>query len=490
MGTLAIEAELASQLKRLTTELDQRTRRHEVVKAYSQRTSKSMIPPAIVQARLTRAYQHLMAMSEMPWGKLIINSKLDRLEVTGIDTGDTGLDERVWREIWQANAMDLESKLAHRAALRDGRAHALVWPAADGMPEVTLDDVTQMIVEFREGSRRHRTAALRRWRDDNDKDFATLYRPDGIFKFRRKAPGEQEMVKGCDWVRRDVDGEVWPLPNPFGVVPVVELGVNRDLAAGRFTWCRGEYEDETGLMDRVNLLTFLGLVVALWMGFPLRGVIGEKIRWRVLQDDDGNALLDDSGRAREVADPPFDVHADSMFQLEDPQAKLAEYKAADRGNLSIYDELAQLAAATSTPRHYFPVAGAIANVSAETIRAFEGPLHATVNGSHKPSLGEGWEEVCRLGARMHPDQLVVPAHASLGWADHESRSLAERADAYTKLAGGDTGLPWMAAAEIALNLTQEQIRRYAAENAGDALSRLITAASEPAANPAALADAA
>lgn len=460
MGTLAFEAEIAQQLARLTKELDARTVRHQLVKAYSQRTGSPTIPPAVVQAKLTRAYQHLMSMSEMPWGKLILNSKLDRLEVTGIGTGDDALDERVWLEVWQENAMDLESKLAHRAALRDGRAHALVWPSTDtGLPEVTLDDATQMIVEFREGSRRHRTAAARRWCDDDDKDHLTLYRRDGLYKFRKKGQGEREVVKGCEWVPREVDGEAWPTPNPFGVVPVVELGVNRDLAPGRFTVCRGEYEDETGLIDRANLLTFLGLVVALFMGFPLRGVIGDKI----MEDDEGNTL------------PPFDVHADSVFQLEDPEAKLAEYKAADRGNLSIYDELAQLAAATSTPRHYFPVAGAIANVSADTIRSFEAPMHAAVNGSHKPSLGEGWEEVLRLGGLMHPDELVVPARASLVWADHESRSLAERADAFVKLSG-ENGLPWMAAAEVALNLTQDQLRRYAADHAGDALSRLVAAA--------------
>jgi hypothetical protein len=94
-----------------------------------------------------------------------------------------------------------------------------------------------------------------------------------------------------------------------------------------------------GLLDRINLLTFLGLVVAFWMGFPLRGVIGDKI----LRDDDGKPL------------PPFKVAADEVFQFENPAAKLAEFKAADRGNLSIFDELAQLAYLTKTPAHYFPL---------------------------------------------------------------------------------------------------------------------------------------
>jgi hypothetical protein len=485
VGTIEQESELAAQLKRLSSELDARAARHRLVLPYSQRTKDGQaIPPAVIQAKLTRAYNHLMAMSGMPWGKLVINSKLDRLEVTGIDTGDEKVDEMVWREVWQSNAMDLESRLGMRSALRDGRAHALVWPDKNGQPEVTLDDVTQMIVEFPEGRRRRPTAAMRRWCDDDGLDHATLYRPDGIYKFRKKREGDAAMVKGSDWIRREVTGEPWPLPNPFNVVPVAELAVNRDLAPGRFTWARGEYEDEIGLMDRINLLTFLGLVVALWMGFPLRGVIGERIAWRMLEDDEGNPLLDASGAQKQVADPPFDAYADSMFQLENPDATLAEYKAADRGNLSIYDELAQLAAATSTPRHYFPVAGAISNISAETILAFEGAMHATVKGSHKPSLGEGFETILRLGGLMLPTPLVVPEYAELQWADHESRSLSERADAFVKLAGGDSGLPWIAAAELTLNLSQEQLRRYAAEHAeSTAMAQLIDLAQQPPAKP-------
>jgi hypothetical protein len=415
-------------------------------------SAAAAVPAVVVKARMTNVYRDVMSMSTSPWGKLIVNSKLDRLEVTGIDTGSKDVDARVWREVWQANAMDLESKLAHRAALLDGRAHALIWADEAGNPEVSFDDVTQMVVQYREGSRRHRVAALRRW-NDGTATYATLYRPEAIYKYVwGSRPGSQVM----SWMQRTVANERWPLPNPLNTVPVVELAVNRELAPGSFAEARGEFEEEVGLMDRVNLLTFLGLVVALWMGFPLRGVIGDKIA----HDDDGKPL------------PPFESRPDSVIQFESPEAKLVEFKAADRSNLSIFDELAQLAAATSTPRHYFPVAGAIANVSAETIRAFEGPLHATVNGSHKPSLGEGWEEVNRIGAKIRG--IDVPQWASTQWADHESRSLAERADAFLKLSQGQ--LPWAASAELALNLTQEQIRRYEVEQAGSALAQLITAA--------------
>jgi hypothetical protein len=460
---VATSQEIRIQLDRLCAELDERDRRHRVLVPYVRRVDGSIpTPQAVISAGMSNAYRVLMGMAQTPWGKLVLNSKLDRLEVTGIDTGDKRVDKVVWDDVWQLNAMDLEAKLAHRSSLLDGRSHALVWPGADGLPEITLDDATQMVVAYREGNRRRRVAALRRWLDDEGLELATLYRPDGIFKFRRRRNGENPARENPfgEWVIREVPDEPWPAPNPFKVVPVVELAVNRELQAGSFAFARGEFEDEIGLIDRINLLTFLGLVVGIWMGFPLRYTIGE----RIIRDDDNNPL------------PPFKAAPDSIAQLEDPAAKLGQLEPADRANLSIFDELAQLAAATSTPRHYFPTSGAIANVSAETIRAFEGPMHAVVNGEHKPSLGESHEEILRLGAMMLPTPVVVPPQASLVWADHESRSLAERADAYLKLTSGESPMPWAAAAQLALNVSAQQLRQWEADNAGSSLARLVTAA--------------
>jgi hypothetical protein len=259
----------------------------------------------------------------------------------------------------------------------------------------------------------------------------------------------------------------------------VEIAVNRRLKPGSFPHARGEFAHCTGLIDRINLLTFLGLVVAVWMGFPMRGVIGDKIKRRVLKDDDGNPLLDeDTGKAKTEQLPPFDQQAGSVFQLENPEAKLAEFAAADRKNLSVFAELDQLAVITKTPRHYFPLEQGMSNLSADAIMASEGGMHAAVTG-HKATLGEGWEEVARLAGRILGVELSQ--QASIEWMKHESRSLAEQADAFVKLSGGSSGngLPWMAAAEIALNVTQDQLNRWSAERAKDPLMQLLAASKQP-----------
>mgnify|MGYP007083434521 FL=1 len=434
------------QLKTLGAELDRRRSLSASLAGYDE--GGSAIPAAVIRARLTNAYRLLMGMANAPWGSLVVDSVLDRLEVSGIRTGDKALDDAAW-SMWQDNGFDSESKLAHRAALLDGRAFALIWPDGDSeSPVISVDDMTQMVVSYAEGSRRIRTAAMRRWVDDDDQTHATLYRPDGIFKFQAGSTAAGGETK---WEAREVAGETWPLENPYKVVPVVEYAVNRKLKPGQFPFARGEFEHCTGLLDRINLLTFLGLVVALWQGFPLRGVIGESIKYDAVTDDDGNVA--------QVPQAPFDAQADHLFQLENPEAKLAEYKAADRANLAVYPELDQLAVITKTPRHYFPLAQGMTNISADAIRASEGGLHAKV-ASHKSSLGESHEEMLRVAGLMRKNEVVIPSSAETQWKDSESRSLAERADAASKL---KDILPPAALMEMVLNATPSQIARWEAQ---------------------------
>lgn len=456
--------DLAPQLTPLLAELSRRAKIVARLRRYG-RGENPPIPQAVSDAKMTRAYKALMGMSQAPWASLVVDSVQDRLEVGGIRSGDDAVDQAVWRR-WQANAMDAESKLGHHSALRDGRAFATVWPGPDGEPEIVLDAADQMVVSYREGRHqpRHRVAALRRWIDQDGKQCVTLYRPDGLYKLREAKDGgsRHEVVKadGVSWEMREEPAagglpEEWPLRNEWGVVPVVEIATNRELQSGAFPFARGEVEHCLGLIDRIHLLTFLGLVVALWMGFPLRYALGA----RLLKDDDNKPMA------------PFESKPDSVVQFEDPNAKIGQLEAADRKNLSIFAELSQLAYITKTPAHYFPMDGGFANISADAIRALEGGLHAKVSGIHQPFLGEGWEEVMRLAGLMSPDEIVVPPTAAVWWLDHESRSMAERADAATKVSS--LNLDPLFIAEKYLNFTQEEIRRLQATRAGSVLNRMM-----------------
>lgn len=447
--------QLTAQVNKLAAELDRRSRRYALLESYYE--GESPMPMAIVDSKVTKAYRRLMPVADAPWGSLVVDSVLDRLEVGGIrDKDSNSAADAVW-DIWQRNHMDSESQLANCSGLISGRAFGLVWPDKNDEPQISLDSSSQMVVQYEEGSRHDRVAALRRWQDaDTDQTMVTLYRPEGIYKFQQTEDNNAPSSGSNGWEKREVPDEAWPVENPFDVVPVAEITFNPRLKPGIFGYARGEYEHCRGVIDRINLLTFLGLVVAFWMGFPIRAVIGD----RILRDDDGNVI------------PPFEATADSIVQLENPQATLQTYQAADRDNLAIFPELSQLAAITKTPRHYFPLAQAMANLSADAIRADEGALNAKVV-KHKGSAGEGYEELLRLCGLMSGNELSP--NAELVWLDHESRSLAEIADAATKLA---PILPWQVLAEKILNATQDEIARWQVLKTTDAMGQLLAAAAK------------
>src|SRR5688500_10737477 len=89
------------QVRRLSRELDRRIALYEKVEPYYENDSAELaLPPAVTQARLTKVYRHLMPVSEAPWGSLVVDSKLDRLEASGITDADKNAADRVWG-IWQ-----------------------------------------------------------------------------------------------------------------------------------------------------------------------------------------------------------------------------------------------------------------------------------------------------------------------------------------------------------------------------------------------------
>jgi hypothetical protein len=455
------------QLTSLLEELDRRAKLHRKLDRYYE--GDMPIPDAIIRAKVTKAYRNLMPVSAAPWGSLIVDSTQDRLEVSGIRSGDKAIDKLVWG-LWQDNHMDAESKIGQKATLIDGRSFALVWrDPGSKFPQVSLDNAATMAVMYAEGSRHNRVAALRRWTNEDGRVAITLYGPDFVWKFVEAKTGEQRQgngrvnAGGAWWERRE-DDEEWPLRNPYGVVPVVEVAINRRLKPGCFPPARGEYTHCLGLIDRINLLTFLGLVVAFWMGFPLRGVIGEKI----LRDDDNNII------------PPFDAQASGLAQLENSDAEIFEYKAADRKNLSIFAELDQLSSITKTPRHYFPLENGMSNLAADAIRATEGG-QAAKTSNYKAEVGEGDEEILRLLGLMSDEGVELSQRAELQWRDNESRSMAERADAATKVAS--IGLPVPLVAEKYLNFSQEEVAKLEAQMLNDPFSQLVAEAAKEGQTP-------
>lgn len=453
------DAELIAQIAPMGGELDRRGRKFRLLEGYA--TGNCPLPTAVVRARVTKAYRMLMSMAQTNYGRRVIKAATSRMQVGGIRSGDDELDQKLWA-IWQDNKMDAESRLLHDTVLTHGRGFAIIWPNADDSKiEIQIEDAATVIVEYRPGSRYERVAALRRWVDDNQVPHATLYRPEAVYKF--SGPKHASGQAGTQWERRIIPDEDWPVANPFGIVPAVEVTTNRRLKAGQFggeAW--GDFESSTGLLDRINVLEFLRLVIAFTSGFPIRAVIGDKI----LYDDNGNAL------------EPFKLAADVIAQFENPNVKIEEIKSADLASFgtALDHDVEQLAGVTATPS-YFLRSVPIQNVAADAIRAADAPLNGRIE-DHKPFISEGEEEILRVAGQMNRDggKLELPETAQIVWINREHRSLAERADAAVKLA---SVMPWQAVAELVFDASQDELTRWEGMRASDTIGGLLNPTPTP-----------
>jgi hypothetical protein len=366
------------------------------------------------------------------WVQVVADSPVERLTVTGIKPYEADKADAESMRVWQINGLDADSQLGFLGAVTAARSFALVWadPDDDDTPLVTFEDATSCIVAYEPGSRRRRRAALRRWQD-GDKYMAVLYLPDEVWKFERPVEREQknedmaavDQLLDSGWSPREMAREPNPQPNPLGVVPVVEF-VNRPLLVD------DPISDVRGVVpmqDAVNLLWAQLFTASDYASFPQRVVLGAERPMLPILNQAGDV----------IGEKPMDLEklaADRVAFFQGENVSIAEWTAA---NLEAYTDVIEvavghIAAQTRTPQHY--LVGKMANLSADALLAAETGLVKRVE-EKQLWYGQALREVFALIALVQDDEDKARALRSghMLWADAESRSQAQLADALLKL---------------------------------------------------------
>lgn len=366
------------------------------------------------------------------WVQVVADAPVERLTVQGVKPAEmTEADKESWR-VWQTNALDADSQLGFLGAVTAGRSFVLVWgdPDDPDTPCVTFEDASMCVVMYEPGSRRKRRAALKRW-EDGGFDYATLYLPDEVWKFRRahlSVPRKSLIMLQADdeidgWQPRDMGDEPNPQPNPMGVVPLVELP-NRPMLVS------DPISDVTGVVsmqNAVNLLWAQLFTASDYASFPQRIVLGAERPVVPVLDENGQIVGE-----RPVDLERFAVDRVAFFTGED--VKIDEWSAA---NLDAYTSVIEtavghIAAQTRTPAHY--LIGKMANLSGDALIAAETGLVKRVE-EKQLWFGQALREVFSLIALAQGNDAKARAvrAGSILWADAESRSRAQTADALLKL---------------------------------------------------------
>ncbi|MFW0784860.1 phage portal protein [Gordonia sp. CPCC 206044] len=392
--------------------------------------------------------------------RLAVTSIAERLRVTGFD------GVAVWPD-WLRNDLDQLAPVAHREALLLGSSYVVVWADAVGRPQVSVESAHQMSV-VRDPGTRQLVAACKRWTTDTTTE-ATVFEADKITRLRANNTGA--TTAGFATV------EV--LDNPLGVVPVVRLA-NTDRIIDPHPHRRhgtSEIDDLVPLVDALNKILADMMVGSEYFARPRRWATGVELVDEPVLDDEGNPVLDDDGEPVTEEVNPY-PEGNRMMLSEAAEAKFGQL---DASGLAGYETavkvlLEQIMAVSALPAHYVGITAANP-ASADAMRAAEAALTARAE-SKQALFGRSWEQVARLIIAVRDNIDPADVEARVQWADPSTRSIAQEADAITKLyAAGllpaDYALKRLGYTDTEIVEIRAARRIEALDNAGTDLTALV-----------------
>jgi hypothetical protein len=372
---------------------------------------------------------------------LVVDSASERLRVQGFRIGsDQGADTEVWDRIWMPNDCENQSNMAHTEAIKLGESYWLVEPPREsgGIPRITCEHPSQVIVACAPGDRRNRLAALKRWIDDDEHVYANVYLPNTLHKYRSQRPYRQGQK--IEWST----GEVFA--NPLGEVPIIPLPNNPSmLRGGRSDLSFGA----TSLQDLIEKTVVDLIIGSEYHGLPQRVLLGVEPP----RDSNGRVISD------------ADMAKSRLWYFNQENAKAHEFSQADLEALrkSVDGFIGDLAAQTRIPIYYFRPQ-AISNISAEALIGLDAGLVSKTDDKKAP-IGSGHAEAIRLALKSMDDPRVSET-ITVSWADTENRSQAQVVDAAVKKS--TIGVPFEQLAED-IGYTPQQVDRMLAQKEADSL---------------------
>lgn len=388
------------------------------------------------------------------WCAPVVDTLAEKLTVAGLkvpasadDTDGDDTADREWARVWAMNEGQEQSSQAFIEGCISRRSFALCWGNNDDpdTPDITFESPDEVIVGYEPGARRNRKAALKRW-TDGQYDYATLYTPTHLWKWQQKISGESKLWTPdrnmrAMWVPRfGVGDDIWPIPNPSGVVPIVELANRPRLRSEPLS----EVEGVAAMQDAINALWAYLFTTADFAALPQRVLLGATLPKLPVLDKDGQPT-----GAFKPMDPDTWMKAAAtrrMMAFEGSDAKIGQWDPADLEAFTKVIEFAvgHVAAQSRTPAHYF-VTGKIANISGDGLVAL-GQAHISKARERSVYLGSGIRELAVVQYLMRGDKARA-ASARLGrveWCEFETPSRAQTADYALKLRQAEFSFPYIA----------------------------------------------
>lgn len=395
---------------------EERARRAEVYAAYRELVEDAH--PLPESAETSQKFARMAGLATTNLMGLAAEATAERMSVEGVRIGDEPeADKDAWR-IWKDSDFDAGSDEAIAAALICERSFVSVSPPKNGEdnPRLSYEDPSEVVLAYSpEGER---IAALKVFGDEWTGDtFGTLYTPGFVVRMTRR--GDEDPMGRSPWVaRRMPTGAQAVTKNPLGEVPFFELQ-NRPLGE-----IRSELAPLVIPQRLLNQTMFNVQAIAEYGAF--------RQKWAT-----GIEVPRDPATGQPVA--PYEAHIAKLFVAEGESAKFGDFGATDlKPHLDLAREIAgHMARISRLPSTYFMTE--VSNVGTETLALIVGGLVAKcrrrVKG-YEPGLEGAMRFAFKIRGKVG-DAERAASRIEMKWAEMETRSMSQAADAAVKLTTGD-----------------------------------------------------
>lgn len=341
-------------------------------------------------------HRALRDLSETPWLSLVVTTAAQLLHAELVRTSSGSNTEALWAP-WQRNRMPSRQHAIHRAALAYGQSFASVLPGDTG-------------------------AVIR---GISPRDIAAVYQDPAedeypMYTMRKTTSNGKSMYRVLDdeaeYFYSDENGKIEYIEHRIhgvGVTPVVRYSNMMDLE-GRTP---GEVEPFISVAKRINKTSYDRLLVQHFNSWRVRTATGMEQPGDKEEGERLKLLL----RQSDILTGEEGVTFGSL-----PETSMDGFIHAWESDIEA------LAAASQTPSHN--LTGKMINLSAEALAAAESMLERKA-GERKTFFGDSHCQVLRLASHIEGREAdAADFNMSMQWADLESRSMAQAADALGKIA--------------------------------------------------------
>lgn len=337
-------------------------------------------PLVYTAKRLSEIFKDLDAYFAENWCSVVVDSEQDRINLRDIQV--SGANKNLWRELWDASNIFLESDDVHEAALVTGEGYFIAWnDEKTGMVQGYHNDPRLVHLFYEPANPRIKKFAAKMWVNDDLRMSATLYYPDHLEYYESTNKASAVMD-----VSSFQPSQISIAPNPHGEIPVFHYRLGRRKP-------QSDLKNTIPIQNGINKMFTDMMVTAEYMAFPQRYVIS-------------NAEV--QGKLKNAPKEIWDLPAgDGMGQ----QTAAGQFEAAKLENyITAIDNMATaISSITRTPKHYFFQVGS--NLSGEALIAMEAPLNKKAQ-DRVDRFQPVWGDVTRFmlkasGKAVTPNQIAV-----------------------------------------------------------------------------------